>query len=347
VTLYSTFKYYEDIGLEVSAGKTFIDKKRDEFLRLVAEVDGKIAKVRGYPVRLVNSLLWKNPVNEPDDVLGVNQMVSRAALWRKGFVRGFEDVPEVQNMVVTDLWRCTGGRFSKDAIREWIDTPASLGGAGGIWKASTFQNRLGFEPEVYARDTKWKGDLPGLVPLFKQAEAIGVNIDATTICNKVFVVPGKPRVLTSARFLHRNVTSVSRDPHEFTPGRKMSLRWLESISPWLQEACVAKAKDLRDPLWLRQFLSPGSVSDLERTVRSFRKRLVWDWIDGKCGWPVGWDGASGEEYIAGITNASFWGWWASRLNKRGTNMSHLVRASLTWERGLTVLLMARNVVVGS
>lgn len=340
---YGIFYYYQDLGLEVSAGKTFVDRHRDEFLRQVITVSGAKSYISGYPIRLINSLLWKNPVNEPDEVKGVNQIVPRAALWRKLFCRGVTITDELRKLIVNDLWRCTGKSFRKGDIVDWINTPASIGGAGGIWEPGRVGSTA-FVQEKRRNVCRWRGSASGLARLEVEASKFGVSLDPGTIFNSVLDPPSKGEVSSPAYFKQVAHPPVLRK--DFSPGKPMSVRWLCQHS-WINDALLKKAKELRDPLWLCAYLSPGSATHLTTLSRCCRRSVVWDWLSGDISWPVGWDGASGEEYVSEITGSHFWGWLRGKTGSRGINRSTIVRAAYSWESTLQFRLGLRRVVIGA
>lgn len=117
---------YESLGLNVNPGKTFIDTKRDEYLRRV--LDKGI--ITGYPARSVTSLLFRNPVNEKETVGSerIRQNLSKWKLYCERFDKVFKG-SFFEKWWIIDALGATRG-LTKEELLGWYNQSAVVGGLG-------------------------------------------------------------------------------------------------------------------------------------------------------------------------------------------------------------------------
>jgi hypothetical protein len=113
---------YNILGFTVNPKKFYISTHRTEFLRKEYSKDGAIGNL----ARLINSLLWYNPLSVPQDVtLRVNELVAN---WSKCISRG-ADFGQVNLLLLEDLSRQLSQWKSADII-DLLHTPKTVGGLG-------------------------------------------------------------------------------------------------------------------------------------------------------------------------------------------------------------------------
>jgi hypothetical protein len=113
---------FQDLGCKIHPRKTWIDRKWNEYLRLV--VKGRY--MTGYPARSLLSIFWRNPVSSeaPRGTLRLAESLDR---WLKLVKRGYS-MESVYPHMLRDM---SGGMgVSEETIDRWIHTPRTLGGGG-------------------------------------------------------------------------------------------------------------------------------------------------------------------------------------------------------------------------
>jgi hypothetical protein len=119
---------YQSCDFEVNPRKTFLSTTRDEFLRQSFFSQ----KVAGIPARVINSILWMNPVNSTPPV-GTERLTEIVNIWSTLYSRGGSK-SRVLKLMIQDL--VGASKFSKKNIMKLLETPASLGGLGVFEKLS-------------------------------------------------------------------------------------------------------------------------------------------------------------------------------------------------------------------
>lgn len=114
---------YETANFEVHPLKFFMDRKRDEFLRQVAE-PGLVA---GYLSRIINSILWRNPISR-DPPRGMLRAEEQASTWNTAAGRGASPI-KVRHHMVIDIGKSNGG-LGYESVMRVLHTPKALGGIG-------------------------------------------------------------------------------------------------------------------------------------------------------------------------------------------------------------------------
>jgi hypothetical protein len=119
----ATWALIQDCGFKVNPAKFFISDTRDEFLRKVAEP----GVVFGYPARCINSLLWRNPVNDPPapGKLRLGEMLDQWHTLVNRFDLTFSDI---MTDMVKDMARAN--QMKNSDVYMWLHTPAAIGGGG-------------------------------------------------------------------------------------------------------------------------------------------------------------------------------------------------------------------------
>jgi hypothetical protein len=113
---------YNILGFTVNPKKFYISTHRTEFLRKEYSRDGAVGNLP----RLINSLLWYNPLSVPQDVtLRVNELVAN---WSKCIARG-ANKDKVTLRLFEDLSRQLSQWTSNDIV-DLLHTPKTVGGLG-------------------------------------------------------------------------------------------------------------------------------------------------------------------------------------------------------------------------
>jgi hypothetical protein len=139
---------YAALGFFVNPKKFFISRDRDEYLRQVYTQ----SFVAGYPARAINGILWRNPI-VADPPVGPTRLSEVLNAWLIFYsrTRGLE--PDWEQ-VIQDM--SGASRIAKHHVRNWIYTPASMGG-GGLQPHT--RTPVTFEP-IYPDDdppkTRWE-----------------------------------------------------------------------------------------------------------------------------------------------------------------------------------------------
>lgn len=119
-SVFSVVNGFQDMNFEINEGKFFVAKNRAEYLRMIA-VDGK---VYGYPARIVNAILWRDPINK-EHVKGLDRLGEQLRLWNLLMGRAIVDLDK---LMISDM--ANGNGLSKDEVKLLLSTPVSLGGLG-------------------------------------------------------------------------------------------------------------------------------------------------------------------------------------------------------------------------
>lgn len=151
-------------GFIVNPNKFFLSRCKDEYLRKIMTP----GKVDGYPARIVNALLWRNPVNKPPEPgkLRMSEMLSQYHTLVNRMEFTWDDIlPTMLDDIAgaNDMTRCD--------VYDWLATPASLGGGGlvlpylGRWVAA--------EQSTVEQDTpRIISSASGLQSVIKQASVM-------------------------------------------------------------------------------------------------------------------------------------------------------------------------------
>jgi len=112
-------------GFIVNPNKFFLSRTQDEYLRKIMTP----GKVDGYPARIVNALLWRNPVNKPPEPgkLRLNEMLSQYHTLVNRMEFTWNDILPT---MLADM--AGANELPERHVYEWLSTPASLGGGGLI-----------------------------------------------------------------------------------------------------------------------------------------------------------------------------------------------------------------------
>lgn len=116
------FNFMTNLGYEVHPKKVFLNKGRNEFLRKVITPD----KVKGYPARTINSILWRNPVN-PEPPKGKYRASEILNQWSSLISRG-ASLERCLPYLIRDISHACD--ISKDDVKSLLSTPKCLGGLG-------------------------------------------------------------------------------------------------------------------------------------------------------------------------------------------------------------------------
>lgn len=155
-----------DDGYKVNPSKFFLSTERDEFLRKIITEN----KVDGYPARAVNSVLWRNPVNRPPSP-GQDRMSEMLSQWAVVLNRFEIPLKVLIGTIASDI--AGANETSPAVVRDWIYTPASLGGGGYV---SDNSQATGFTKSVREDEPVLVGTLPGLSSTVRQAASLTQGI---------------------------------------------------------------------------------------------------------------------------------------------------------------------------
>lgn len=111
---------YDETGFDVNPGKTFVDTKRDEYLRQVA----RPGLVTGYPARAIPSLVFRNPVTR-ELARGEERIKEMVTTWNTIAARlGY--MPRRQ--MIKDI--AQSNKLPHEVVENILGTPAAVGGVG-------------------------------------------------------------------------------------------------------------------------------------------------------------------------------------------------------------------------
>jgi hypothetical protein len=113
-------EYYNYIGFDVNPGKFWVDENKDEYLRKVVFEK----EVTGYPVRIINALLWRNPISA-EHHKGFDRLSEQLRLWNTLMGRSGWNL---DTWMISDMSNANG--ITKQQVRDVLSTPASMGGLG-------------------------------------------------------------------------------------------------------------------------------------------------------------------------------------------------------------------------
>lgn len=121
ISAISTWLGYVSMGYQVNPSKFYISINSDEFLRKAISPD----KITGYPARSILSILWRNPVGDPDAV-GRARLDSILTRWKLFFDRCNSHI--ILNILYHDMVGAV--KIKRQDIIDWVHTPRSFGGGG-------------------------------------------------------------------------------------------------------------------------------------------------------------------------------------------------------------------------
>ncbi|ADP37187.1 RNA-dependent RNA polymerase [Piscine myocarditis virus AL V-708] len=150
------------LGYEINPGKVFASRKRDEYLRMVAE-EGKMA---GYVIRCLPKIVFTSPTEEV--TTWEERIRGTVSKWMRVLSRG-GDREVAKYWMKRDLCGLSGE--NSELIDSWLRTPASVGGGGCAWLLGEGNLWTGLvlreqeEAEVVERSNhKMMSDYGGSVP---------------------------------------------------------------------------------------------------------------------------------------------------------------------------------------
>nr|WHL55092.1 MAG: RNA dependent RNA polymerase [Seabass toti-like virus] len=126
-------------GFEINPSKVFCSAERDEYLRMVSSID-----LRGYPIRSIPKILFVGPtetISERNEDK-VNGMVSK---WLTLISRGGRE-HTCKNLMIRDISGLTG--WSRNDVKNWLNTPATVGGGGLSIGSDSDWMKMKLETEV-------------------------------------------------------------------------------------------------------------------------------------------------------------------------------------------------------
>ena len=96
----SVSELLKHMNFGINPGKFFLSQDRNEFLRQRA--DKKV--VVGYPLRAINSILWRNPISR-DPAEGFGRMSEQLLSWELLFTRGYDRTAGKVHMYKDGAWK--------------------------------------------------------------------------------------------------------------------------------------------------------------------------------------------------------------------------------------------------
>jgi hypothetical protein len=84
-------------------------------------------KIRGYPARVIHTLVWRNPANLPDSK-GLERLQGQAEVWR--IFKSRMDIKERLDYELLDMARANN--LTEGEVLQWLTTPKAYGGGGQI-----------------------------------------------------------------------------------------------------------------------------------------------------------------------------------------------------------------------
>ena len=296
-------KAYGWMNFQVNPSKFFMDTRRDEFLRQVAQ-DGDVS---GYLVRGVLSLLWRNPVSR-DPVAGILRLGEQVVGWNTIAGRG-GDHSAVLRLMLRDMSGANG--ISKADVLRVLHTPSSVGGAGLFSPV----NNEGLAMEIGRVDVHTKLELDsiqGLQGEVRQWKDLGVivgNDVITDVAKGVLELTLAKKDVTPGKLKEVTIPSRARFGSGFGSGMPMAARWRKELPRTTLQSVVREAVHQRNWEWIRWAIDPD-MATFARRIEVHGGRAVWlDWITGNLPFHspsvFGWSALCGAVVGEGI-NESAW-----------------------------------------
>lgn len=140
---------YREANIDVNPSKFFLAEGRDEFLRIVVEVD----KVAGYPARGIGAVLWKSPLSSRPRP-GPERIRETFELWNLLACRGM-DPTVCFSMALDDA--SSSNELPIKTVRCIALTPATVGGSG-VYLGRYYTGRwLSVTPSQPTFGTRFRG----------------------------------------------------------------------------------------------------------------------------------------------------------------------------------------------
>lgn len=277
---------YLIMNFEINPGKFFIDNARDEYLRQISSP----GLVRGYVVRGINTILWRNP-GSSDPPRGLMRASDQMKSWNKLVARG-GNKRRIEELMIQDIMG--GNALSRDDVLDLLSTPTTVGGLG--YSLGTPRDRwLSFKPGEVKYNTE-----------IKKAGLKGIETELgvwATKYGRTFTEREKTEALIDrldvSTFAEREVVEgVATE----TPMRKMSaMNWELSYltHPTEHPPMAAYARegwpDLFGDFVLKEELQGDNAFEFvqnkwialelqdvsERIYKRGKKRVWIDWVNGK------------------------------------------------------------------
>jgi hypothetical protein len=315
---------YDSMGFEVNPGKFFVAQNRDEYLRQVAEP----GVVSGYPVRSLNSLLWRNPVSR-DPVAGLLRAREQVNSWNMLIGRG-GDKDATLRLMMRDV--SAGNGLSLDQVRRLLGTPACVGGLG-LWPAQDWLSideghtttKVSFDPSsasgLRLELPKWEAAGLGWTK-HEALRALGDNLEV----NKV------PKEVTPGSVYEPQ--KVSPYPWSWGGGGGVALgaRMDPKLPRTLGTPSLDRAIRLRMWDWIESVWLDPDLRGISGTIRQRGGRRVWvDWLQGKLPYKVPNVIGFSAMQISVLFDAASKAAWSRLVTKWKFNYTTVLRSALTVE----------------
>ena len=333
---------YNEMGFEVNPGKFFIDTKRDEYLRQVAEP----GLVSGYPIRAINAVLWRNPINR-DPPAGLYRLSEQVKSWNLFIGRGM-DRSTTEELMIRDLANANG--LSAEIVKRILATPAPLGGLGfydiGVepWLQFT-PGKKTVKTRILGTTVKGLDEEIGLwkkydrtVTSEEAAQAMVNNLDCSEA--HVEVVSGQTR--DRARLL-----PFAWKAQDTSAGIPLGAYCNSELPVTLQEHFLERAVREKDWNWISNtWLAPELRAVSDRILSHGRRRVWLDWIMNKLPWNLatvpGWnDLLPGHRFQAYCT-----AYWSRVVGMNVFSYTTVERAALSAEISMKESLRLERIRLG-
>jgi hypothetical protein len=331
---------YEEMGFDLNPSKFFLDTKRDEYLRQVATP----TEVSGYPARIVNSLLWRNPVSKepPRGLLRAGEQVKT---WGILLGRG-GDRQAIDFLMTRDLMG--GNGLSKSVVEGLLATPVTLGGLG--WRISLDREKwLKIENGQVKKEARLQSWFGLKSELGRWREEWGVTFKYEEI-NKVLLelvdLP-KAKVVTEVGRVERVDWRIRigdiRDVDPIQTGIPLAARADPALPSVLRNLARDNAVRERNWEWVDGVWITPTDRDVSRAIRQRGGVRLWrDWLTGSLPWKTPIYPGVADLQISALSQSILQAKWNKLASKQKYNYTAVVRIGLETEF-LTIMQLEKEV----
>jgi hypothetical protein len=309
---------YALTGLEVNASKFFSDTVRDEFLRRVGRRGFGVA---GYPARTTHSLLWKSP----NAVRGVDRpLAEMMENWLVYKRRGATDL--MYEHMVNDMHGAT--KISHEEIKEWINTPTSVGGGGLFDYAFGGKNwRSIIQSRIFPR-YRLASKPRGLVSMARYA-GILLTRRETNMVVKGLVTPQKHYAPEGIDTINTVINKRNMVPLEPAANAVYDLQpiWNHEIPKPLRQVLISRAMKSRSDVeaWskMKSGLDIRSIPTFDHLKSNASNNVFSDWLLGGISVKVPKSIRLSTDFIAGTVSDAY-----TMVLKRALGMHRITRRTI-------------------
>lgn len=336
----SLVRSYQIMGFEVNPSKFFVSLSRNEFLRQVITHN----RVSGYPARCILSITDRKP--QSATLLAFEERIKETLdLWNLPLSRGL-NARMCSSHMVSDL-HGQMSTYSKGTIKDWVHTPASLGGGGVSPWTIRFTSLVPAESVSKYKPETALSAASNMVKFFRKTGVTLTNKESLGyIYNSYLTMPHRETTLiTKAHFKNIAPQAVPTYP-QLGAGTPLSPR--SNFSTRIgSELALRKAIDTKNWDWiLYKYIHPENLRLATTMFERSSRRVFIDWVSGKLPFnsPVvfGHSKLAVSSVFSEISTQAF-GYVVNKY--RRISMKNVITAALVAEHFTTEIVSKRTITL--